>query len=256
MVESKMQTERLAAIGQTVASISHSIKNILQGLRGGADAVELALNKEDLKLAREGWPILSRNLDRILTLTLNMLAYSRQSTLDIELADLHALINEAAELMGPQCDHKRVGLLLDLTEDMPPIPLDQSGFHQALMNVLMNALEAVPARRGVITIKTEFAGEGQAAQVAISDNGPGIDPLRLDTVFEAFSTTKGQRGTGLGLAVARKIVTEHDGTIELASEPGSGTTVTITLPADRGDIDASDTRLPRPMESDQLTDEF
>jgi pSer/pThr/pTyr-binding forkhead associated (FHA) protein len=82
LVTSRMQTERLAAIGQTVAWLSHSIKNILQGLRGGADAVELALDKGDLKLAREGWPILTRNLDRIYGLTLNMLAFSKRRRLE------------------------------------------------------------------------------------------------------------------------------------------------------------------------------
>lgn len=256
LVQSRMQTERLAAMGQTVASLSHSIKNILQGLRGGADAVELALNKRDLKLAREGWPILGRNLDRIYTLTLNMLAYSRRSSLEVELSDLHALINEAAELIGRYCDRRQAGLLLDLAEDMPPIPLDPGGMHQALMNVLINAVEAVPPKKGVITIKTQYAADKHEARIVVSDNGPGIDPAEQDAVFEAFTSTKGHRGTGLGLAVTKKIVQEHGGAIELESALGEGSTVTITLPSDRGEIDASDTRFPRPLPTDRLEEDF
>ena len=256
LVHSKMQTERLAAMGQTVASLSHSIKNILQGLRGGADAVELALNKRDLKLAREGWPILARNLDRIYTLTLNMLAYSRQSSLDVELTELHPLISEVAELISRHCDRKQVGLLVDLAEDVPPIPLDPGGIHQALMNVLMNAVEAAPPKKGVITIKTHYDATSHETRIAVSDNGPGIDPAEQEAIFEAFTSSKGHRGTGLGLTVTRKIVEEHGGSVELESQLKAGTTVIISLPSDRGEIDASDTRFPRPVSGDELEDGF
>jgi signal transduction histidine kinase len=251
-----VQTERLAAMGQTVASLSHSIKNILQGLRGGADAVELALDKGELDLAREGWPILSRNLDRIYTLTINMLAYSRRGSLDVELADLHGLVREAGDLLAPLADRKRVGVLLDLAEDMPPIPLDVNGLHQALVNVIMNAVEAAPAKKGVVTIKTRYDPAGLEATVVVADNGPGMDAARLETIFEAFRSTKGQRGTGLGLAVTRKIVEEHGGRIEIESSPGEGTSVHITLPSDRGQIDSSATHLPRPMPGDDLEESF
>ncbi|MCZ6494485.1 MAG: ATP-binding protein [Planctomycetota bacterium] len=256
LVSSKMQTERLAAIGQTVASLSHSIKNILQGLRGGADAVELALNRGDLKLAREGWPILARNLDRIYGLTLNMLTYSKHRELEPELTPLGPLIEEVAQLIGPQCDHRRVGLLLDLAEDLPPIPLDANAIHQAVMNLLTNALEAAPPKTGIITITTRFLPDRHEARITVSDNGPGIAPQRHEEVFEAFHSTKGQRGTGLGLAVTRKIVQEHGGSIELQSDVGRGTTIVITLPTDRTDLDSADTKLPRPISPAELEQDF
>ncbi|MCP3905031.1 MAG: FHA domain-containing protein [Planctomycetes bacterium] len=255
VVESRMQTERLAAMGQTVASLSHSIKNILQGLRGGADAVELALNKGDLDLAKEGWPILARNLDRILNLTLNMLVYSRPGTLDIELGDLNALVGEVRDLVMPQCDRKRVGLLLDLADDVPPIPIDVNGMHQALVNVVMNALEAVASRGGVITIATRYEPAEHRARISVSDNGPGIEPARHELVFEAFNSSKGQRGTGLGLPVTRKILAEHGGTVDLESVPGRGTTVTMTIPTDRRAIDAGETQLPRPRPVDRIDED-
>jgi signal transduction histidine kinase len=258
VLSSKMQTERLAAMGETVASLSHSIKNILQGLRGGADAVELAINKSDLQLAKEGWPILARNLDRIYALTLNMLAYSKHRDLEIELISLHKLIEEATELMQPQCERKRAGLILDLADDMPPIPADSNALHQALMNLLTNALEAVPEKKGVITVATRFVHSSNEAQITVSDNGPGIEPEWREHIFEAFTSTKGQRGTGLGLAVTRKIIAEHGGRIELNAHTVKGATFTITLPSDRAGLDPGDTKLPRPLSSSQLdlVDEF
>jgi len=245
-VSSRMQTERLAAIGQTVAWLSHSIKNILQGLRGGADAVELALNKGDLKLANEGWPILTRNLNRIYGLTLNMLAYSKQRELDIELSSLSRLIEEAAQLVQGLCDRKRVGLVLDLAEDVPPIPLDPDAVHQALVNLLTNALEAAPPKTGVVTVRTRYLPDSHEAQITVLDNGTGIPAERHEEVFEAFWSTKGQRGTGLGLAVTRKIIQEHGGTVTLESDEGQGAAFTITLPSDRGKQESAETKLPQP----------
>ncbi|MCI0630228.1 MAG: ATP-binding protein [Phycisphaerales bacterium] len=253
----KMHTERLAAMGEAVASLSHSIKNIIQALRGGADAVELALNKGDLKLAKEGWPILARNLDRIYALTLNMLMYSKQRALEIDLSSINRLVQEAVELMQLQADRKRVGLILELDADMPPIPVDSNALHQAFMNLLINAIEAAPEKKGVVTIKSRFLAASREAQISVSDNGAGVDPQWREHIFEAFASTKGQRGTGLGLAVTRKIVEEHGGRVELAPADGKGATFIITLPSDRAtEIDPSDTRLPRPLPAAQSEEEF
>ncbi len=257
LVARRVQTERLAAVGETVASVSHSIKNILQGLRGGADAVELAINRGDLELASEGWAILSRNLDRILSLTLNMLTFSKPSALELELSSLNALITDAAELVRPMCERKRSVLIMELEETLPPIPMDTTAIHQALMNVLSNAVEAAPSKTGIVTVRTHFDEAKQQAIVDVSDNGPGIAEQVRSTVFEPFVSTKGQRGTGLGLAVTRKIVREHRGSIELVEgDHGSGTTIRIIVPADQKIFDAGKTHQPRPMSPGELDVEF
>ena len=234
-----LQSERLAAMGETVASLSHSIKNILQGLQGGADVVEMGLKKEDLKIAAGGWEILRRNLDRIMGLTLNMLTFSRQRTAEIELTKLDPLIDECAQLLEGQCAARQVALIVDNDPEMPPIPIDPHLMHQALMNLMTNAVEAVEPGDGAVTVRTTYQvtdpllGATPAyAQIAVIDNGPGIPEDKRAWIFEPFHTTRGQRGTGLGLAVTRRIVEAHRGRIELESEPGRGTTFRIILPAD------------------------
>jgi two-component system NtrC family sensor kinase len=143
LYQQKLQSERLAAIGETVATLSHSIKNILQGLRGGADVVEMGLKKNDLKIATNGWGILKRNLDRIISLTMNMLAFSRQRRIEPELIRVGSIIDECVQLLEGQAATKQVALLADVDPEMPPVPLDSSLVHQALMNLITNAVEAV-----------------------------------------------------------------------------------------------------------------
>lgn len=239
----KIHAERLAAMGETVASLSHSIKNILQGLRGGADLVEMGLKKDDLQIAQGGWGILKRNLDRIVGLTLNMLTFSRQRQVEIELSQINALIEDCQQLLEGATSTKGVALLLDLDPEMPPIPLDYSLMHQAVMNLMNNAVEAVAAGDGAVTVRTQYHVPdpllGQQApfvDVQIIDNGPGIPLERQDWIFEPFHSTKGTKGTGLGLAVTKGIIEDHRGRIELRSAPGEGTTFRVVLPADSSDL--------------------
>lgn len=260
LIRARVGTERLAAIGETVASLSHSTKNILQGLRGGADAVELALNKGDLKMARDAWPIVARNLDRIYSLTMNMLAFSKHREPEIELENLHAIVAEAVELVQEACRKRSIAIIQDLDESMPPIPADPGMIHQALMNLLTNAMEAVSDRKGVITLRTRFDAAQHRAEIHVGDNGPGVPEPMRDLIFEPFQSTKGQRGTGLGLAVARKLAREHGGDITLATPAEGdgaakgGALFILWLPSDRQRADSSDTRAPRGHGSGGLDD--
>ena len=261
----KLQTEKLAAMGETVAVLSHSIKNILQGLRGGADVVEMGLKKDDLKIARGGWGILKRNIDRIMGLTLNMLAYSRPRAPEYELTRLPALLDDCAELLKDQSVARQVALIVDADSEMPPIMLDPNLMHQALVNLMVNAVEAVEARTGIVTVrgsyllppragvKNEIGGVGPVVRIDVIDNGPGIAQDRHAQIFEPFQTTKGIRGTGLGLAVTRRIVQEHGGRVLLTSDVGRGATFTVFLPADISrSNDPSATTATKPQRSDAL----
>ncbi len=245
----RLQTERLAAIGETVASLSHSIKNILQGLRGGADVVEMGLKKEDLKIARGGWAILKRNIDRIMGLTLNMLAYSARRTLEYELTKVSTLIEDCAQLLHDQCIARGVALIIDADPEMPPVQLDPSLMHQAMVNLMGNAVEAVEPQTGAVTVKAIYLPAQGAARamvrIDVIDNGPGISEDRHQSIFQPFQTSKGLRGTGLGLAVTKRIIEEHGGRIRLESTQGGGATFSVVLPADGQRIDPSATAASR-----------
>lgn len=251
-----LQAERLAAIGQTVASLSHSIKNILQGLRGGADVVEMGLSKGDVKVARGGWPILRRNLDRIISLTLNMLAFSRPRQLEVELASVRSLLADCAQLIENQAQSKQVALLVDVETDVPPVPLDAALVHQAVVNLLTNAVDAAPAGTGAVTARAIYhaSREGGASQqampahveIAIIDNGPGIPTSKQRWITEPFNTTKGTKGTGLGLAVARRVAQQHGGQLLIESAPGKGAIFRLLFPTQGQTlIDPSATSSPR-----------
>lgn len=242
LYEQQLQGARLAAVGETVASLSHSIKNILQGLRGGADVVGRALKKQDLALAQGGWDILSRNLDRIYALTMNMLTYSKQRQVEIELTKLSMLLQDVVALVQPQCDRRGIALITDYDPDMPPIPLDPGMLHQALMNLLINSIEAVEPTTGIITLRCDYDMVDDAVLIHVSDNGPGIPESEHTRIWLPFHSTKGLRGTGLGLAVTRKIVEEHGGQISFESTEGRGTTFTVRLSTDAaGVLDPSET---------------
>ncbi len=245
LVQSHMQRERLAAAGETVAYLSHYIKNILQGMRSGADVVERGLAKTDLALTGQGWGIVERNLDRCYNLMLNMLAFSKQREPHLEPLQLNRVIEEVVDLVQKQADVKQVVLLTDLDESLPPIPLDYDGIHQVTLNIVTNAIDAVERERGVINVRARYADDHQTVVLVVADNGPGVPDDMRARVFEAFRSSKGQGGTGLGLAVARKIVREMGGDIEFMNLPEGGTEFRVHLPAASADQPGTgDTRGP------------
>lgn len=229
-------SERLAAIGETVASLSHSIRNIIQGLRGGADVVEMGLTRDNLDVARNGWSVLKRNLDRIVSLTMNMLAFSKRRRVELRLVPIGGLLAECLQLYERASRDRGIALLLDVDPDMPPVPVDPGLIHQAVLNLVGNAIDAVPPARGVVTVSARYREGGDDAgatlEIGVSDNGPGIPRDKLDWIFEPFNSTKGTRGTGLGLAVTKRIAIEHNGAIHVDNAEGGGATFRMTLPAD------------------------
>jgi signal transduction histidine kinase len=238
--------ERLRAIGETVATISHGIRNVLQGLRTGADAVELALRRGDVDMARQGWPIVARNLDRVSWLVMNMLAFSKDRPLEIAETQLEDVVAEAVELMRTTAERRRVGLAFEREEGLPPAPIDANAVHQCVLNLLTNAVEAAPERSGMVRVRCTLVAGAGTFVIEVEDDGPGVPREIRPRLFEPFASSKGLRGTGLGLAVARKLVERHGGRVEHRDRSPRGTVMRIELPADRGDPDAERTRGPVP----------
>jgi signal transduction histidine kinase len=233
-----LQAERMAAIGETTAALSHSIKNILQALRGGANVVEMGMKREDLNQLRKGWEVVDRNLSRIYNLTLNLLAFSKPRKPQRALVQPRVLIQECLELLAPLATARGVMAVADVAADQPAVPLDPDGLHQVLMNLLTNALEAIDDDDGgLIRVVCRYDAEQKRTLIQVIDNGKGIHRNVLPHLFELFHSTKGNRGTGLGLPVARKIIEEHEGTLEVVSNPGEGTQFTISLPAFTEQVD-------------------
>jgi len=225
-----LEAERLAAVGETTAALSHSIKNILQALRGGADVVEMGLRTANVGQATKGWRIVDRNLEKIYNLTMNLLAYSKPREPKLERVHPKKLIDECLELMAPMASEKGVMAVADIDPGQPAVPMDPDGMHQVLMNLLSNAIDAVPAGQGLINVVCKYDAENKQTILEVIDNGVGVPPAMMSHMFQLFHSTKGNRGTGLGLAVAKKIVDEHDGSISVKSKDGEGTTFTIRLP--------------------------
>jgi two-component system, NtrC family, sensor kinase len=241
LYQESVQSERLAAAGETVASLSHSIKNILQGISGGGDVLEMSLRKADVEQARLGWQMLKRNIDKVQQLTLNMLAFSKSRKPTLELTHLPHVLNECVELVKVSAREKNVELRVEIKANQPPIPCDADGIHQAILNLLGNAIDACDAHRGapgggvggIVRIVSDYDKKAEEATIEVHDNGVGIDKADLENIFEPFWSTKGQRGTGLGLAVTKKIIDEHAGSIAVESTVGKGTIFRIGLPMNR-----------------------
>ncbi|MCS7033024.1 MAG: ATP-binding protein, partial [Phycisphaerae bacterium] len=241
----QLQAERMAAIGETVAALSHSIKNILQALRGGADVVEMGIRSNNVTQLAKGWRVVDRNLEKIYNLTMNLLAYSKERRPQLELVNLKQLVDECLELIAPMANERGVMCVADVDRDMPAVPLDPDGIHQVLINLLSNAVDATEPGHGLIRVVCRYEPENRVTVIEVIDNGSGISPSMRNHLFELFHSTKGNKGTGIGLAVTKKIVEEHDGSISVKSAPGEGTTFTIRLPTNpQAALDPSTTHGP------------
>jgi signal transduction histidine kinase len=230
LVQQQMQTARLAATGETVAYLSHYIKNILQGMQSGADLVESGISGTNMNVLGQGWKIVKRNLDRIMELSLNMLAFSKTREPMLHSNHLNQIVADAASLVQKRAEEKKVTLTTDFEEPFPPIPVDAAGIHQAALNIISNGVDAVAPNTGKVHVATRFDTESAIADLIITDNGPGIEHEKIEEIFQPFKSGKGQGGTGLGLAVARKIIREHHGRIVVDSTPGEGTSFRVRLP--------------------------
>jgi signal transduction histidine kinase len=216
-----VQAERLAAVGQTIAALSHHIKNILQGLRSGSEILQMGLTDKNDALLHQGWKIVEKNQGKIYNLVMDMLSYSKEREPAIENTDVNRVVRDVLELLQGRINDMNVKLDTRLDEKLPIVQADPEGLHRALLNIVSNALDAVEDRKAPqVAIATALEGEGEWVRVLILDNGVGIPASKLTDIFKPFVSTKGSKGTGLGLAVSRKIMREHGGDINVQSQPG------------------------------------
>jgi signal transduction histidine kinase len=226
-----VHAERLAAIGQTIAALSHHIKNILQGLKSGGEIIAMGLQDQDMTFVQKGWKIVEKNQSKIFDLVTDMLSYSKEREPNFEETDLNAVVRDVVELLTARAGELNIKLQAMPAANLPQCLADPEGLHRALLNVVGNALDAVEGASGPqVTVMTELDPDSNWVTIQVSDNGHGISPEKIADIFRPFVSTKGARGTGLGLAVSRKILREHGGDIVVQSQPGQGSTFSLHLP--------------------------
>ena len=239
--EANLKSERLAAIGQTVAGISHCIKNMLTGVRGGLSLMELAGQSRDWDLSDRGFDILRRNLDRLSSLVLDMLDYSKERTPMKMLTGLGEMFEEMRGSIDGEAKQKEIEIEIELAEDARKVQIDAQQIYRCMLNLVHNAMDATPTG-GKVRIQTERSTSRAVLRrlnapkaeaviiIRIGDTGTGIDAENRTVIFEPFFSTKGSRGTGLGLACTRKVILEHGGAIELETSAPDPAVFAIYLP--------------------------
>jgi signal transduction histidine kinase len=229
--QAMVQAERLAAVGQTIAALSHHIKNILQGLKSGSEILKMGLQDMDAALLQQGWKNIEKNQGKIYDLVVDMLSYSKEREPNVESTDLNGVARDVIELLAPRAKELGIELMTGLDDKLPNCPADPEGIHRALLNIVGNALDAVEdAAAPRVVVMTAREEEGEWVHFEVRDNGSGIPPEKIHDIFRPFVSTKGSRGTGLGLAVSRKILREHGGDILVRSQPGQGSAFILRLP--------------------------
>jgi signal transduction histidine kinase len=224
------QTAKLSAIGELAAGIAHEIRNPLTTIIG--DAQLLMADMRPGEPGYESLKAIEQSGYRASKVIRNLLSFSRQEEYEFTSLDINESINAALSLITYQIERSRISVIKDLAEDLPLVRGSAHHLEEVWVNLLINARDAIPSKQaGEIRITSRLDGSGQAIQVQVSDNGCGIPKANLDRVFDPFFTTKEMdKGTGLGLYLTYNIVTRHNGFIEIDSEEGKGTTVTVTLP--------------------------
>lgn len=221
--EQLRRADRLSTLGELSAGMAHEIRNPLGSIRGTAEILKDGVAADDPR--HEFAEILVKEVDRLNRVLEDFLRFARQTPVEHGRFDLNAVVREVLDLTRRQAERNDVGVISRFA-DLPPLAGDGGQIRQSLLNLVLNALQAMPAG-GQLTVATRRA-EG-AAEVAIGDTGPGIPPGEEERIFKTFVTTRPD-GTGLGLPISQRIVISHGGRISVASTPGAGATFTISLP--------------------------
>ena len=227
-----VQQERIAALGRAAAQVAHEVKNPLAGLL----LYSLHLKSKLGESAKSETALVDKIVDTINHLTgrvEQILGFARPVNLTRSSGNLNQIVNDVLELLQPQITANKIDVRLSLSEHTSDGMIDDSSMRGALMNLLLNAIEAMP-NGGTLSVTSDQIDD--TLRLEIVDTGRGISEELVKNIFEPFFTTK-EQGLGLGMPYAKKIIEQHGGAITLDSKPWEGTTIRITLPAERKDID-------------------
>ena len=230
-----VQAEKMVSLGKLAAVVAHEINNPLAGILTYTKLISRMADKgfdgnHRLGEAKEYLQIIEGESRRCGSIVKNLLTFARQAPLNPQKNDLNTIVERCLLLVGHQLELQSIELEKKLAADLPPLYCDSGQVQQALLALLMNAVEAMPDG-GRLRVATAHEPTHRASRVAIHNDGPGIPEEILPHIFEPFFTTKEEgKGVGLGLAIAFGIVQQHGGNIEVSSTPQQGTTFTVILP--------------------------
>lgn len=228
--EKEIESERLNALTLLAASVAHEIGNPLNSLSLHLQLLERKVR--DLP-AGDQEPLLDHlhtsrtEIGRLDTILKQFLQAMRPTKPERQPVDLHHLLEESLVALSPELESREIRVNLKLADKLPGLDLDPNQIKQALYNIIRNAYQAVDQEDGEISIKS--SSTDYEVKLSITDNGSGISPEVMGAMFEPFKTTKSE-GTGLGMLIVRRILREHGGELEVESEEGAGTTVTLYFP--------------------------
>ncbi|MBM4095588.1 MAG: FHA domain-containing protein [Planctomycetes bacterium] len=225
-----VQAERLAAVGTAMASLSHHIKNILQGLMSGTDVVKIGLADQSIDTISQGWRIVERNQKRIYELVLDMLSFSKDREPFRESCDTTRIVAEAVELLAAKAKENGIELVHERGPGSGVVLADPEAVHRIVLNLVGNALDAVEHDQGRVRVVTGKTVMADQVEIDVIDNGPGVPDEKVEEIFKPFVSSKGNRGTGLGLPVSRKLAREHGGDITLSKDQLGMTVFKLVLP--------------------------
>jgi histidine kinase len=226
----KLQNE-LMILGETIAGMSHTIKNILSGLQGGVYVVDSGLQRGREDRVREGWDMVKRNVEKVSDLVNEILYASKGREPEYVERDPAQILNDVCDLYEERLRAEEINLIKDFESQMKLGMLDGPQIHNAVANLISNALHACrESLNRPRQIRLSSRVEQDELRITVSDNGIGMTEEIREKLFKKFYSTKGSKGTGLGLVITRKIVQEHGGSINVESEHGKGTSFCIRIP--------------------------
>jgi len=229
-----VQSERLAAVGQTVSGLAHYVKNILIGLKGGSYVVDVGMKKNNTEKLKIGWETIKKNIARVADLTQDLLTYSKERLPEVEPCSPNEIVEDVIDLIVDVAAGNNITIVKETDAAVGEVMVDPRTIHRSLLNLINNAMDACmededTSKKFEIGIKTR-RGPGNSICLEVRDNGCGMDEETRKQLFNPMFSSKGGKGTGLGLLVTGKLVEEHKGSIETITQLGQGTTFIVKLP--------------------------
>jgi signal transduction histidine kinase len=230
--ELRTTQDRLSSLGLMVSSISHGVKGILTGLDGGVYLLVSGLSSNDSVKTKEGLDIVKQMVDRIRGLVMDILYYARERALDWKRMPVIDFGEDIVAVITPKLVNHPITFVKNFAANIGIFEVDAAVAATALVNIIENAIEACLEDRSGKSHRITFNVKGDNGHVIfeVEDTGVGMDSATRDSIFDMFYSTKGKMGTGLGLFIARNIVQQHGGTIQVASAPGQGSTFRVMMP--------------------------